>query len=71
MIQLVRPIETPWAYTRAAWIARSAFLSGALGDQLNALERRRQLQRQYQAFRTAPAGYLARPPYPYRPRPPS
>lgn len=49
----------------------SAFLSGAIGDQLNALERRRQLRNQSQALRNAPADYSARPPYPYRPRPPS
>ncbi len=71
MIQLVRPIQTPWAYTRAMWAARPALIPGALSDQLSALERRRQLLRQCQALQNTPADYQARPPYPYRPRPPS
>lgn len=51
--------------------ARSGPLTGALGRQLSALERRHRLRTQQERLQAGPADPRAMPPYPARPRPPS
>jgi hypothetical protein len=55
-------------YTR---FARSGPQSGALGNQLSAIQRRRRLRRQQENLQAGPATYEVLPPYQFRPRPPS
>jgi hypothetical protein len=52
-------------------LPRSGPPIGALRTQLNALERRRQLRQQQEDLQAGLVDYLAIPPYPFRPRPPS
>jgi len=58
-------------YTRRARLARSGPTIGALGKQLSALHRRRQLRAQQEDLQAGLVDYQAIPPYPTRPRPPS
>jgi hypothetical protein len=74
VVRMIRPIRhllicSP--YISRLQSDRRPGANGDLGPQLGALARRRQLQAQQRAFRTGPVDYRVRPPYPYRPRPPS
>ena len=71
---MIRPIGSPryvGMYPRTMRLPRSGPLVGALGSQLSALQRRRQLRQQQEDIQAGIADYLALPPYPSRPRPPS
>jgi hypothetical protein len=70
MIRPIGPLRYAWLYTRGKRRPRSGPPSGALGNQLSALERRRQLRRQQEDLQAGLVDYLAIPPYPVRPRPP-
>jgi hypothetical protein len=52
-------------------LPRSGPPAGALGNQLSALHRRRQLRQQQEDIQAGLVDYQAIPPYPVRPRPPS
>jgi len=52
-------------------MARNGPQSGALGQQLSALDRRRLLSAQQEDLQAGSTDYPALPPYWYRPRPPS
>jgi hypothetical protein len=71
MIRPIGPLRNAWLYTRRMRLARSGPPIGALRKQLSALERRRQLREQQEDLQAGLVDYLAIPPYPYRPRPPS
>jgi hypothetical protein len=71
MIRAIGPLRCAWAYTRWMRLPRSGPPSGALGSQLSALDRRRRLREQQEDLQAGLVDYLAIPPYPYRPRPPS
>jgi hypothetical protein len=71
MIRPIGPLRHAWAYRRWMRWPRSGPLSGALSRQLSALDRRRRLSQQQQDLQAGPVDYLAIPPYPPRPRPPS
>jgi hypothetical protein len=71
MIHPIRPWRYAWAYARSARLPRSGPLAWAPGSQLGALLRRRLLRQQQEDLQAGAADYLAIPPYPYRPRPPS
>lgn len=69
MIRPYRPLRS-YEYPAAFWrLARSGPGLGALSAVLSALDRRRHLRRQQQRLGAGTVDYLARPPYPYRPRP--
>ena len=71
---MIRPIGSPrcaWTYTRNMRLPRSGPPAGALGNQLSALHRRRQLHQQQEDLQAGLVDYQAIPPYPIRPRPPS
>jgi hypothetical protein len=70
MIGPIRPIQNLSAYLMNISLARSDADDEPLGRQLDALARRRRLAAQQRSLRTDPVPYLARPPYPFRPRPP-
>jgi hypothetical protein len=71
MIRPIGPLRHAWAYTRTMWLPRSGPPSGASSRQLGALMRRRLLRQQQEDLQAGLVDYLAIPPYPYRPRPPS
>jgi hypothetical protein len=71
MIRPIRPLRYAWAYRRWMRLPRSGPPSGALSRQLSALDRRRRLREQQEDLQAGPVDYLATPPYPFRPRPPS
>jgi hypothetical protein len=71
MIRPIGPLRLPQAYLNAVRLPRSGPPAGALGDQLSALARRHRLRRQQEDIQAGLADYLAMPPYPPRPRPPS
>lgn len=71
MIRPVGPLGENSMYANYTRFARSGPLSGALSDQLGAIERRRRLRRQQENLQAGPANYEALPPYQFRPRPPS
>ena len=71
MIRPIGPLRSAWAYTRRARLPRSGPPAGALGSQLSALDRRRQLRQQQEDLQAGLVDYLTIPPYPFRPRPPS
>lgn len=71
MIRPLGSIQAVWIAGPAMRLARSGPLSGALGRQQSALARRRRLQAQLQQLKGGAVDYHARPPYPFRPRPPS
>ena len=71
MIRAIGPLRYAWIYTRSTRLPRSGPPVGALGDQLSALNRRRLLRRQQEDLQAGLVDYLAIPPYPPRPRPPS
>jgi len=71
MIRPIGPLRPAWAYTQRTRLPRSGPPSGALRCQLSALERRHQLRQQQEEIQAGLVDYLAIPPYPFRPRPPS
>ena len=71
MIRAIGPLRSAWMYTRRMRLPRSGPPAGALRKQLNALERRRRLREQQEDLQAGLVDYLAIPPYPFRPRPPS
>ena len=71
MIRSIGPLRAVWYYARGMNLPRSGPVSGALGKQLSALQRRRRLKFQLQDLQAGLADYQASPPYPLRPRPPS
>jgi hypothetical protein len=71
MIRSIGPLRCAWAYTRIMRLPRSGPPAGALGNQLIALVRRRQLRAQQEDIQAGLVDYQAMPPYPIRPRPPS
>jgi len=71
MIRSIGPLRNVYAYARCMHLPRSGTMSGALGNQLSALQRRRRLQVQQLDLQAGLADYQASPPYPPRPRPPS
>jgi hypothetical protein len=71
MIRPIGPLRYAWAYARRMRLPRSGPPSGALGRQLNALDRRRRLRQQQEDLQAGVVDYLAIPPYPFRSRPPS
>jgi len=52
-------------------LPRSGTILGALSRQLSALNRRRRLRQQQEQIQAGLVDWLALPPYPPRPRPPS
>lgn len=71
MIRIAEPVRNFWTMIFDMRLARSGPLSWAPGEQLGALVRRRRLRFQQQQLEGGAADYKARPPYPFRPRPPS
>ncbi|MCD4726725.1 MAG: hypothetical protein K8R46_03625 [Pirellulales bacterium] len=71
MIRFIGPLRSAWSYTRSTRLPRSGPPAGALSRHLGALERRRRLRRQQEDIQAGLVDYLAIPPYPPRPRPPS
>ncbi len=71
MIRAIGPLRYAWIYTRSMRLPRSGPPAGALGSQLSALKRRRLLRQQQEDLQAGLVDYLAIPPYPPRPRPPS
>jgi len=71
MIRSIVPLRAVCYYARGMNLPRSGPVSGALGKQLSALQRRRRLDLQHQDLKAGLADYRASPPYPPRPRPPS
>ena len=71
MIRPIGPLRHAWAYTRTMRLPRSGPPSGAPSNQLGALRRRRLLREQQEDLQAGLVDYLAMPPYPVRPRPPS
>lgn len=71
MIRAIGPLRNAWTYTRNMRLPRSGPPTGALSDQLSALNRRHQLRQQQEDLQAGLVDYLAIPPYPPRPRPPS
>jgi hypothetical protein len=71
MIRSIGPVRAVWYYARGMNLPRSGPVSGALGKQLSALHRRWRLKFQLQDLQAGLTDYLAVPPYPPRPRPPS
>jgi hypothetical protein len=71
MIRPIGPLRPSWAYARSRRFPRSGPPAGALGPQLSALMRRYQLREQQEDIQAGLVDYLAIPPYPFRPRPPS
>ena len=71
MIRPIGPLRYAWAYTQRARLPRSGPPVGALGNQLSALDRRRQLRQQQEDLQAGVVDYESIPPYPFRPRPPS
>jgi hypothetical protein len=71
MIRPIGPLRDAWIYTRCMRLPRSGPPAGAFSDQLNALVRRRRLRAQQEDLSAGLDDYLAIPPYPRRPRPPS
>jgi hypothetical protein len=69
MIRLIGPLRYAWIYTRSMRLPRSGPPAGAIGLQLIALDRRRQLRQQQEDLQAGLADYEAIPPYPIRPRP--
>jgi len=78
----VKPTETAMIRSIGSssiyrWVARGVPLArsgpdpGALSQQLSALNRRRRLREQQHEVQSGAADYVAFPPYPTRPRPPS
>ena len=70
MIGPIRPTQSLSPYLVSMSLARSDAADDPLGRQFDALARRRRLGAQQRSLRAGPIPYLARPPYPYRPRPP-
>ena len=64
MIRPISPLRYPLAYTRRVRLPRSGPPAGALGNQLSALERRRQLRKQQEDLQAGLVDYLTIPPYP-------
>ena len=71
MIRAIGPLRCAWIYTRSMRLPRSGPPAGALSSQLGALERRHKLRQQQEDIQAGLVDYLAIPPYPTRPRPPS
>jgi hypothetical protein len=71
MIRPIGPLRYAWIYTRNMRLPRSGPPLGAISNQLNALMRRRRLREQQEDLQAGLDDYLAIPPYPNRPRPPS
>ena len=71
MIRPIGPLRCAWMYTRSMRLPRSGPPFGAIRNQLIALDRRRHLRRQQEDLQAGLVDYLAIPPYPFRPRPPS
>jgi hypothetical protein len=71
MIRSIGPLRYASAYTRRVKLPRSGPPDGALGNQLSALDRRRQLRQQQEELQAGLVDYETLPPYPFRPRPPS
>jgi hypothetical protein len=71
MIRAIGPLRYAWTYTRSMRLPRSGPPAGALDCQLSALNRRRLLRQQQEDLQAGLVDYLAIPPYPPRPRPPS
>jgi hypothetical protein len=71
MIRPIGPLRSAWAYTRVMRLPRSGPPLGAISSQLIALDRRRLLRQQQEDLQAGLVDYLAMPPYPFRPRPPS
>ena len=71
MIRPIGPLRDAWTYTRRMRLPRSGPSAGALGSQLSALNRRHRLREQQEDLQAGLDDYLAIPPYPVRPRPPS
>jgi hypothetical protein len=71
MIRAIGPLRYAWRYSRSTRLPRSGPTAGALGKQLSALARRSRLRQQQEDLQAGLADYLAIPPYPARPRPPS
>ena len=71
---MIRPIgrmRYAWLHTRTMRLPRSGPPTGQLGRQLSALVRRHRLRAQQEDLQAGVVDYLAAPPYPDRPRPPS
>ncbi len=71
MIRAIGPLRNAWTYTRSMRLPRSGPPLGAPSKQLGALKRRRLLRQQQEDLQAGLVDYLAIPPYPPRPRPPS
>jgi hypothetical protein len=71
MIRAIGPLRSAWIYTRRMRLPRSGPPAGALGEHLSALTRRHRLREQQEDLQAGLVDYLAIPPYPPRPRPPS